>query len=142
VASLRRTGAIRTARRSQACRRATAHRALLRRLRQRRDTRTGTRTRDFLDAWLRALRNVEIDLIAFRNEVDAPQRFTIRDGDARALRAAIEALPLDGASAYGALRIDAAALPDLLLVIGDGLSNFGSGEPQLRTDGSAALGLA
>lgn len=97
-------------------------------------TRERARELDFLDAWLRALRNVEIDLIAFRNDVDAPQRFTIRDGDARALRAAIEALPLDGASAYGALRVDAAAPPDLILVIGDGLSNFGSGEPQFRTD--------
>lgn len=97
-------------------------------------TRERARELDFLDAWLRALRNVEIDLIAFRNDVDAPERFTIRDGDARALRAAIEALPLDGASTYGALRIDAAAQPDLVLVIGDGLSNFGSGEPQFRTD--------
>ncbi|HSX61960.1 MAG TPA: VIT domain-containing protein [Tahibacter sp.] len=49
--------------------------------------------------------------------------------------AAIEALPLDGASAYGALRVDTSVKPDLVLVIGDGLSNFGSGEPVWQTDG-------
>ncbi|WP_313915017.1 VIT domain-containing protein, partial [Tahibacter sp.] len=98
-----------------------------------------TRELDFLAAWIAQLREVDIDLIVFRNEADAAQRFTIRDGDMRALRSAIEALPLDGASAYGALRVDATAHYDLVLVVGDGLSNFGSGEPQWRDGGTSRL---
>ncbi|MCQ4163936.1 VIT domain-containing protein [Tahibacter harae] len=89
---------------------------------------------DFLAAWLGQLGSAEIDLIAFRNEADAPRHFAIRNGDAQELRQAIEALPLDGASAYGTLRLDATARPDFVLVIGDGLNNFGSGEPQFRND--------
>lgn len=92
-------------------------------------TRQRSRELAFLQTWLARLATVEVDLIAFRNEVDPPQRFTIRNGDSTALRAAIEALPLDGASAYGALRPELAADADFVLVIGDGLSNFGDGEP-------------
>jgi len=102
-------------------------------------TRERTRELDFLAAWVAQLREVEIDLIAFRNDVDAPRRFAIRDGDMRALRSAIETLPLDGASAYGALRVDAAENYDQVLVVGDGLNNFGSGEPQWRDGGTSGL---
>lgn len=87
---------------------------------------------DLLTAWLGQLGNAEIDLIAFRNETDPPRHFSVRNGDAQELRRAVEALPLDGASAYGALHLDATARPDFVLVIGDGLNNFGSGEPQFR----------
>lgn len=83
----------------------------------------------FLQSWLARLVTVDVDLIAFRNEADPPQHFTIRNGDSTALRAAIQALPLDGASAYGALHPELAAGADFVLVIGDGLSNFGDGEP-------------
>lgn len=92
-------------------------------------TRQRSRELAFLQTWLARLATAEVDLIAFRNEADPPQRFTIRNGDSTALRAAIEALPLDGASAYGALRPELAADADFVLVIGDGLSNFGDGEP-------------
>ncbi len=92
-----------------------------------------TRQRDrelaFLQSWLARLVTVEVDLIAFRNEADPPQHFAIRNGDSTALRTAIEALPLDGASAYGALRPELAADADFVLVIGDGMNNFGDGEP-------------
>ncbi|WP_313917412.1 VIT domain-containing protein, partial [Tahibacter sp.] len=102
-------------------------------------TRERARELDFLATWITQLGEVDIDLIVFRNEAEAAQRFTIRDGDMRALRRVIEALPLDGASAYGALRVDAAANYDLVLVVGDGLSNFGSGEPQWRDGGTSRL---
>lgn len=97
-------------------------------------TRDRARELDFLAAWLGQIGNAEIDLIAFRNEAEAPRPFAVRNGDTQELRKAIEALPLDGASAYGELRLDATARPDFVLVIGDGLNNFGSGEPQFRND--------
>ncbi|MDR3444967.1 VIT domain-containing protein [Dyella sp.] len=86
---------------------------------------------DALTAWLSQLGNVQVDLIAFRNDADPARSFPIRNGDTRALRQAIEALPLDGGSSYGAIRPDANTHPDLVLVMGDGLSNFGTSEPQL-----------
>ncbi len=86
---------------------------------------------DFLATLLRRFGNVEVSLIAFRNDADAPVPFRVNAGDATALRRAIEALPLDGGSSYGAIRLDAGAHAELVLVVGDGLSNFGSHEPQL-----------
>ena len=85
-----------------------------------------------LGAHIRALGEVEVLLVAFRNDADLPQRFKLRGGDAAPLLDAITALPLDGGSSYGA--IDVARLDgiDQVLVIGDGLSNFGPGEAQLR----------
>ena len=86
---------------------------------------------DFLQAWLAQWREAQIELVAFRNEADAPQSFALRAGKADGLRQAIEALPLDGASAYGSLQGKAVVKADLAIVIGDGLNNFGVGEPQL-----------
>ncbi|TDR38994.1 uncharacterized protein DUF2135 [Tahibacter aquaticus] len=86
---------------------------------------------DFLQAWLAQWREAQIELIVFRNEADAAQSFGLRAGKADGLRQAIEALPLDGASAYGSLQGKAVVKADLAIVIGDGLNNFGVGEPQL-----------
>lgn len=98
-------------------------------------TRERGRELAFLDTWFARLRDVEVDLVAFRNELDPARRFVVRNGDARELRAAIEALPLDGASAYGALHVDATERPDLVLVLGDGLDNFSTSEPVWQTAG-------
>jgi Ca-activated chloride channel homolog len=84
-----------------------------------------------LAAWLKALKRVDVQLVAFRNDADAVQRFSIRGGDASALLAAIEALPLDGGSSYGAIDLSALSAVDQVLIIGDGLSNFGGSEPNL-----------
>jgi len=92
---------------------------------------------DVLTAWLAQLGDAQIDLTVFRNDADPTRSFTIRGGDTRALRQTIEALPLDGGSTYGAIRLDTTARPDLVLVMGDGLSNFGPAEPQLTADGHA-----
>jgi Ca-activated chloride channel family protein len=97
-----------------------------------------TRELDALTAWLSQLGNVQVDLIAFRNDADPARSFPIRNGDTRALRQAIEALPLDGGSSYGAIRLDANTRPDLVLVMGDGLSNFGASEPQLSLAGGTS----
>lgn len=90
------------------------------------------RERAALSGYLALLGEVEVDLVAFRDAAEPPRRFRIRGGRADALLQAVAALPLDGGSSYGA--IDVSALPgvDLVLVIGDGLSNFGGHRPVLR----------
>ncbi|MDC8011645.1 VIT domain-containing protein [Tahibacter soli] len=84
---------------------------------------------DFLAAWFAQIKDTTVDLVAFRNDADPVQTFAIRGGDIAALRRAIDALPLDGGSSYGAIR--PANAPDLVIVVGDGLSNFGPSEPAL-----------
>lgn len=93
-------------------------------------TRDRKRELDFLETWLATFSDAQIALVAFRNEADAPQTFALRGGKAAGLRQAIEALPLDGASAYGSLQGKALVDADLAIVIGDGMNNFGTGEPQ------------
>ncbi len=84
-----------------------------------------------LAAWLKALKRVDVQLVAFRNDADPVQRFSIRGGNGSALLAAIDALPLDGGSSYGAIDLRTLGKVDQVLIIGDGLSNFGTSEPQL-----------
>jgi Ca-activated chloride channel family protein len=93
---------------------------------------------DFIAAWLARAGDVRVDLIAFRNDLDAVQRIDVRGGDTTELRRAIDALPLDGGSSYGALRVDPKAMPDAVLIVGDGLSNFGGHEPELIPVGGRA----
>lgn len=85
------------------------------------------REREALAAWLATLGSVEVDLIAFRDAAEPARRFRVRGGDASALLDALETLPLDGASNYGAIDFRAIARADAALVIGDGLDTFGSG---------------
>jgi Ca-activated chloride channel homolog len=87
-----------------------------------------------LQAYLRTLDGSEIVLVAFRNDADAAQRFVVRAGDGRAVLSAISALPLDGGSSYGALDLKGLGAVDQVLIFGDGLSNFGTSEPQLQAD--------
>jgi len=92
---------------------------------------------EFLGSWLAKLKNVDVDLVAFRNDADPALRFHVHDGDSSDLRKAIAALPLDGGTSYGAVRLDAPSRPDIVIVLGDGLSNFAAREPQLvLADGS------
>lgn len=84
-----------------------------------------------LAAWFKALGRVDIQLVAFRNDADAPRLFSIRRGDAGALLAALDALPLDGGSSYGSIDLSQIGPVDQVLIIGDGLSNFGPAEPKL-----------
>ncbi|HET7843804.1 MAG TPA: VIT domain-containing protein [Xanthomonadales bacterium] len=94
-------------------------------------TRNRARELDFLAAVLRRAGDATVRLVAFRNDADAPRDFAVRDGDASALRAAIEALPIDGGTSYGAIRFDPSWRADLVLVVGDGMSNFAGAEPAL-----------
>ena len=85
------------------------------------------RERDALKAVFAALDQVQVELTAFRDVAEKPRTFAIRNGDASKLLAALEALPLDGASNYSAIDFSRAPGADMALVIGDGLDTFGSG---------------
>lgn len=87
-----------------------------------------------LSAYLRTLNATEIALVAFRNDADPVQNLTVRKGDAAAVLAAIAALPLDGGSSYGAIDLRSLGAIDQVLIIGDGLSNFGSADARLIAD--------
>lgn len=85
------------------------------------------REREALAAWLTTLGTVNIELIAFRDAAEPARRFRLRNGDASPLLSALEALPLDGASNYGAIDFSASQA-DVAIVIGDGLDTFGRGQ--------------
>ncbi|MBK9654780.1 MAG: hypothetical protein IPO66_04615 [Rhodanobacteraceae bacterium] len=84
-----------------------------------------------LAAWVKAPGNVEVRLGVVRNDADPALRFDIRGGDAGKLLDTIAALPLDGGSSYGAIKLSAVGNVDQVLLIGDGLSNFGDSEADL-----------
>jgi Ca-activated chloride channel homolog len=87
-----------------------------------------------LQAYLRTLDGSEILLVAFRNDADAVRQFVVRSGGGRIVLDAIAELPLDGGSSYGAISLKGLGAVDQVLIVGDGLSNFGDSEPQLQAD--------
>lgn len=93
------------------------------------------RERSVLAAYLQGLGNVEVSLVAFRNAAEAPRRIAVRNGDTSAIMTALVALPHDGGSSYGAIDTGLVPNADLILVLGDGLSNFGASEPVIKTNG-------
>ncbi|MCX7556373.1 VIT domain-containing protein [Xanthomonadaceae bacterium JHOS43] len=86
------------------------------------------RERDALSAWLATFDHAKVELIVFRDTAESARNFEVRNGDASALLAALDALPLDGASNYGAIDFRASHEADAAIVIGDGLDTFGSGQ--------------
>jgi Ca-activated chloride channel homolog len=73
---------------------------------------------------------IEVDLVLFRNEAEAPQRFVIEKGNSEKLVAALSAVQYDGGTQIGALSPAAdTPVPDLYLLFSDGVSNFGKEEP-------------
>jgi Ca-activated chloride channel family protein len=86
----------------------------------------------FLETWMKSLGNVVVELVAFRNEAEAPVQFEIKDGDASALRKAIEALPLDGGTSLGCINVNQVKGADLVVVMTDGFSNFSTEEPGFK----------
>ncbi len=77
-----------------------------------------------LDAYFRRMKNGEVRLSRIRDTAEAAQSFSVVDGNWRALRAALEATPYDGATNLGAFVTDADVAEYLLF--SDGLSNFGT----------------
>lgn len=82
---------------------------------------------DLLGRYLKRLGHAEVALCVFRNEAEPLRRFHVAGGDASELRRALEAEPLDGATTFGALRLDQEAADEVLL-FSDGLSTLGSNE--------------
>ena len=77
-----------------------------------------------LDAYFAKARDIEVRLVRVRDAAEAPQRFDVRGGDWRALRAALQTMVYDGATDLGAFTPDAQA--GEVLLFSDGLSNFGT----------------
>ena len=77
-----------------------------------------------LDAYFAKARHIEVKLTRVRDAAEPTQRFEVRNGDWRALRAALEAMVYDGATDLGAFVPEADA--GEVLLFSDGLSNFGT----------------
>lgn len=77
-----------------------------------------------LDAYFRAIGTGRVQLTVLRDEAEPMRDFAIRGGDWSALRAYLQALPLDGASALGAWT-PRADIEEYVLV-SDGLANYGA----------------
>jgi len=78
-----------------------------------------------LGAYLRWMKAGEVILVRLRDVAEPPERFTIADGDWRALRRALEATVYDGATNLAAYALPQGAEETLLF--SDGLANFGEG---------------
>lgn len=82
---------------------------------------------DLLSRYLKQLGTADVALCVFRNEAEPLRRFHVLNGEATELRRAIDAEPLDGATTFGALKLDQEAADEVLL-FSDGLSTLGSNE--------------
>jgi len=78
-----------------------------------------------LDAYFKVLGSVKVELVIARDRAEAPQIFTIANGDWHTLRGVLEKVAYDGATSSAALSLPKAT--DLNLLFSDGLSNYGSG---------------
>ena len=78
-----------------------------------------------LDAYFRALRNVEVRLVRVRDAAEPVERHRIVDGNWSALRRSLESTPSDGGTNLGAVAFEAEAQE--VLLFSDGLANFGEG---------------
>jgi hypothetical protein len=76
-----------------------------------------------LDAYFHATRSIDVDLVRFRDAVEAPVRFQVRAGDWSALRSALESTVYDGATSLHGWA-PARGTGEVLLFT-DGLFNYG-----------------
>ncbi|NYF19212.1 tetratricopeptide (TPR) repeat protein [Xanthomonas sp. JAI131] len=77
-----------------------------------------------LQRYFAALGNAQVDLVVLRDRAEAPRRFQVRAGDWSALKATLQGLQPDGASALGDWR-PVADVQEYLL-FSDGLGNYGA----------------
>lgn len=78
-----------------------------------------------LDAYFKALGNTQVELVVARDRAEAGQSFSIKNGNWRELRTALENMVYDGATSVAALSPDKTA--NLTLLFTDGLCNYGPG---------------
>ena len=76
-----------------------------------------------LDAYFKALRQVEVSLAMGRDTVEPPRRFVVQDGRWAELRQVLASAAYDGASNLSSLV--AMASGDVALLFSDGLANWG-----------------
>lgn len=86
-------------------------------------TRDHDRELALLDAYFKAVRNVEVQLKVVRDAAEPLRRFAVKDGRWDELRRALNAIAYDGATNVAALM--AVPQADLALVFSDGLGNWG-----------------
>lgn len=81
---------------------------------------------DLLDRYLRQAGNAEVRLIRLRDRADPVENFSVRNGDWRELRKALEGTVYDGATHFGAFAhaSQGQGVGEYLL-FSDGLANFG-----------------
>lgn len=96
---------------------------------------------DLLEAYLKKLGTSEVSLAVFRNAAEPLRTFAVRDGDTKALRTHLEALPLDGATSLGALDLQAMKVDETLLFT-DGMNTFGPGAAKFPEAPLVALNSA
>jgi tetratricopeptide (TPR) repeat protein len=85
-----------------------------------------------LAAYFKRLGKASVDLVVFRNDADAPRRFEIDGGDSQALLDTLDVLPLDGGTSLGAIDLNMVPDAERVIVVSDGLSNFGGHEIRER----------
>lgn len=76
-----------------------------------------------LDAYFQSLGSLEVVLVAVRDVAQAPETFTVANGQWAGLRQRLETLPYDGATNLSAFKAPAGA--QLALLFSDGLSTYG-----------------
>ncbi|MDP2875475.1 MAG: VIT domain-containing protein, partial [Holophaga sp.] len=96
---------------------------------------------DLLEGYLKRLGTCTVSLAVFRNAVEPLQSFRIQEGNARALRSHLEALPLDGATRLGALDLPKVEVDETLL-FSDGMNTFGPGDAKLPAVPMVAINSA
>jgi Ca-activated chloride channel family protein len=83
-----------------------------------------------LDAYFGKIGNATLALVNFSNTAQEPRQFSIANGEWHALRTALENTTFDGATQFGALRLEDYPCDEFLL-FSDGHSNFGSSDIHL-----------
>jgi len=81
-----------------------------------------------LEAWMRKVGDVDVDLVVFRDVPEDPRPFAVRGGAAPPLVSFLEHLVYDGGTNLGALRFT--KRHDYALLFSDGLGNLGAEMPQ------------
>ncbi len=80
--------------------------------------------KEILEGYFEKIRNAEIRLITFSNEVQLEKDFVLNAGNWSSLKTAIDSLEYDGGTQLGALDLSKYSCQEFILM-SDGLSNFG-----------------
>lgn len=80
-----------------------------------------------LDGYFHTIGNLMVEVVRFSNTVEAPQPFTVKDGQWTELAQHLKSLPYDGGTQLGALNLNAYTCDEYILS-SDGISNFGAAD--------------